>query len=149
MKIFNIIIKEFDSYGTPKTQHPAFYVASTSTMDAEKRTEKQLPSVKGGCTRVFKTTVLGETSHTGLFVQMYQYDCNALADAEFSFDNFDPHENEFDAIDFRFIKKSKIDQVMQREYAHIDGHGHHFASYDGKTHECTINGTDYYFFRVN
>ena len=41
-----------------------------------------------------------------------------------------------------------IDNI-QREYARLDGYGHHFAHYDHVTIEDTFNGTDYYIFRVN
>ena len=41
-----------------------------------------------------------------------------------------------------------IDNI-QREYARLDGYGHHFAHYDHETIEDTFVGTDYYIFRVN
>lgn len=203
MKIFNIEIKELNNYSENQVQHPIFYVASTSTMDAEKRVEKALPPVESGLTRVFRTTVREETDNPGLFVQMYSYDHEALKEADFSFSEFDTNETDQTIDDFRFIKESEINEIMleelssdeyllgcfndffiadifdipidaikaiqekeayealgkmmlaspqkmremQREYASLDGYGHHFASYDGETHECQINGENWYFFR--
>ena len=37
---------------------------------------------------------------------------------------------------------------LQIEYARLDGYGHHFAHYDGNTHDDLLN-LGYYVFRVN
>ena len=39
---------------------------------------------------------------------------------------------------------------IQREYARLDGYGHHFAPYDGEELELLdVNGSNYYVFRIN
>ncbi|MDX8383720.1 MAG: hypothetical protein R8M45_06535 [Ghiorsea sp.] len=38
---------------------------------------------------------------------------------------------------------------LQEQYVSADGYGHHFAQYDGNEHELTINGADWYAFRIN
>lgn len=39
---------------------------------------------------------------------------------------------------------------IQREYARLDGYGHHFAHYDHETLKLlNVNGCDYYVFRIN
>jgi hypothetical protein len=45
------------------------------------------------------------------------------------------------------LSNKKGMKKLQSRYAQEDGYGHHFAHYDGETHECTINGEDYFFFR--
>jgi hypothetical protein len=42
-----------------------------------------------------------------------------------------------------------IDWEETAENCLQDGYGHTFASYDGKEHEVTINGDEYYVFRTN
>ncbi len=46
------------------------------------------------------------------------------------------------------INNGKIEK-LQEGYSFLDGYGHHFAHYDGEEIEETLNGTDYYIFRVN
>jgi hypothetical protein len=54
--------------------------------------------------------------------------------------------DKYDALG-RYIIDNRYTEGMQEEYARLDGYGHHFASYDGHTHEDILH-LDYYFFKV-
>lgn len=38
---------------------------------------------------------------------------------------------------------------LQEAYAALDGYGHHFAHYDHETHALTLNGQEWYAFKIN
>ena len=40
-------------------------------------------------------------------------------------------------------------EIIQSEYARMDGYGHHFGRYDGNEHEITLNDVEYYYFKIN
>lgn len=52
---------------------------------------------------------------------------------------------------YEALGEMMIDDIdnIQREYARLDGYGHHFNHYDGTEQEETFNGTEYYIFRTN
>lgn len=39
--------------------------------------------------------------------------------------------------------------LIQENYANDDGYGHHFAHYDHETHEISLNGQDWFYFKCN
>ena len=54
----------------------------------------------------------------------------------------------FEAVGKMVLSMGKLEE-LQQEYVSADGYGHHFAHYDGHTHEFTANGVNYYAFKVN
>ena len=40
-------------------------------------------------------------------------------------------------------------EIIQSEYARMDGYGHHFGRYDGNEHETVLNNVEYYYFKIN
>lgn len=55
-------------------------------------------------------------------------------------DGLDTDKHWWIAIDWEKTAQNCLD---------ADGYGHHFATYDGKEYEWTIDGMDYYIFRTN
>ncbi|MFA5151293.1 MAG: hypothetical protein WC554_01910 [Clostridia bacterium] len=60
-------------------------------------------------------------------------------------------ESQYEALGNHIIDNGFLED-MQQEYAHADGYGHHFSSYDSNTIEDLIgidSDTSYYIFRTN
>lgn len=53
----------------------------------------------------------------------------------------------FDGIGELLIALDKV-KGLAREYARLDGYGHHFGVYDGDQYEINVDGIDYLMFRL-
>lgn len=54
----------------------------------------------------------------------------------------------YDIIGQHILDNNNIHEI-QEAYASTDGYGHHFSGYDGSEEEVTIDGSNWYVFRIN
>ena len=94
-------------------------------------------------------------------IQVEELKCNEYVlgcfNASFLADNTDLSFEIIEALQqgdkLEAIGKHIIDNYfindIQQEYSRLDGYGHHFAHCDHEEHEITVNGVDYYYFKIN
>lgn len=56
---------------------------------------------------------------------------------------------QYEAMGQIMLNNSEGMKELQRQYVQVKGYAHHFAHYDSNEYECTINGTNWLFFRVS